>query len=907
MNEIYNLDIEENFRELGSSVDGISESEAETRLKEFGLNEIVQKRKFNALKIFISQFTNFLVIILVLAGLFKVYQKDFLEAGTIFAIILINAIIGFRQEFKAEEALKALKQISISNAKVIRKGTITSINVKKIVPGDIVLLEEGDKVPADARLIEEIGLKVNESILTGESTPVLKKTGKLLGELQMSERKNMLFANTIIAGGKGKALIVDTGYKTEFGKIAQLIEEYPEEATPLLEKINNLAKQIGLGILVIIMILFVVGFVQGKVEPLELLDVSIALAVAAIPEGLPIIFTVSLALGIKALALQNTITRRMTAAETLGSTTVICSDKTGTLTRNELMVKKLFYNNKLIEISGNGYGFQGNFSCMEKELSEEEKKNHELNLLLKIGALCNNASIGEKKEELVGDPTEIALLVSAAKNEKRKEAYNEEFISEFAFDSDRKMMTSIYRKDGKFFAYSKGSSESILERSDYYLENGKRKKLTPGIKESFLLNNEEHAGEGLRVLGFAFKEVKEKEKYEMNEVESKLIFVGFQAMIDTPRLESKKAIEECRKAGIKVKMITGDHLLTAKAIAKELGLINAEGKAITGRELDEMSDEELEKEIENITVFARVNPSHKVRIIKALQQKKHITAMTGDGVNDAPALKKEEIGIEMGLTGTDVAKEAADIVIMDDNFATIVNAIEEGRKIFQNIKNFVKYLLAANLGEIMIIATATFAGFPLPLTIFQILWINLITDGLPATALTNEKIEENVMLQPPRNPNDSILKGLLPFILLGGIISTAASLGAFFIGFNSNESIEEKIILGRTMAFTTLVFFELFFVFNARGEKSTFYSKSIFSNKWLLLAVIGSMILQLLVIYLPFAQPIFSTTELNAIQWIYVIGLSITALAVPDILRIIEKIIEMTGNNKIKYLKTQKE
>ncbi|MBI2667398.1 calcium-translocating P-type ATPase, SERCA-type [Candidatus Woesearchaeota archaeon] len=835
----HNKDVKESLKELNTTVNGLTTQEANKRLKQYGFNEIEEKNKINPIKIFISQFKSFVVLILVIAVAVSLLINEYLDAIVIFAILIINAILGFIQEYKAEKSIEALKKLAPQKARVIRDGKVTEIIARFIVPGDIILLESGDKIPADSRIIENIELATQEASLTGESTPVNKSIEKLKDNLQIADMKNMVFSSTDIIRGKAKALVIGTGNNTEIGKIAKLIDIVKEE-TPLQKQLGVLGKFLGILTIIITVIIFIIGVLLHEGTLGEIFITSIALAVAAIPEGLPAVVTISLALGVRRMIKRNALIRKLPSVETLGETNVICSDKTGTLTMNQMTVTKIYANDKIIDVTGSGYDTEGKFS-------EDPKK---FSLLLKIGVLCNNALIGKK---IIGDPTEASLLVSAAKARLSKEKLEKLFprVNEIPFTSERKLMSTIHKIGSKNIIYTKGSPEKILKLCNKISINNKVYPLTTKRKNEILNINDKLASSALRVLGFAYRENSTKEK--------DLIFVGLQGMIDPPRKEVKDSIELCKKAGIKVIMITGDHKLTAVAIANQLGIT---GEVLTGDEIDRLN---LDKVVDKVAIYARVNPNHKNKIIESLKKKKNIVAMTGDGVNDAPALKKADIGIAMGVNGTDVAKEASDMILVDDHFSSIVNAIEEGRGIYNNIRKFVNYLLSSNFGEILVILIASLLGWPLPLVAIQLLWINLITDGLPALALGVDPAGKNIMHEKPRKKDIPIIDNEMKFniFFIGGLIGLATL-------FLFNKSLVNGLEYARTIAFTSLVVFEIFRLQMVRSRFNT----GIFSNKYIVFAVLSSILLQLLVIYTPLSN-LFDTVAINLIDWAYMIGAGI--------------------------------
>lgn len=852
--------IEQVLKELKTSDKGLSQAEAEERLRQYGLNEIKEEKKISPLKIFIQQFNSVVIWILIAATVISAFLKEYVDATVILIILVLIAVLGFAQEYRAERAIEALKKLASLKATVLRDGQKKEIDAKELASGDVIILETGDKVPADARLIEIHNFQTLESALTGESQPVKKDSKELPEKTGIADRKNIIFSGTIVVSGRAKAVVIGTGMHTEIGKIAALIQEAKPEPTHLQKKLDQLGKWLGIMTVIIALAVFVVGFLVHEAPLIDMLIVSVSLAVAAIPEGLPAVVTISLALGTQKMLRRNALVRRLPSVETLGATTVICTDKTGTLTVNEMTVKKLFANGKIIDVTGAGYETKGQFLHKNKPAGFEE-----IELLLRIGALNNNAELKDKN--LIGDPTEGALIVSAAKSGLIKEELEIEYprIDEIEFTSERKMMATIHRHHGEKIAYVKGAPEIVLNLCNYIYMNGKAKKLTDEEKNEILEINREFADGALRVLGFACKTLVDTQP------EKNLIFVGLQGMIDPPRDEVKSAIQKCKKAGIKVIMITGDHEMTAKAVAKEIGLA---GKAISGHNLDEIKN--LEDWVEDTVIFARVNPEHKIKIVDALKKKGHIVAMTGDGVNDAPALKKADIGVAMGITGTDVSKEASSMILTDDNFASIVNAIEEGRGIYDNIKKYVEYLLSSNLGEVLTIFAAILLGMPLPVIAIQILWINLVTDGLPALALSVDPNEPKIMERPPRNPKEHIITRFMNMkMIVTAVVMMISTLTVF--RFYKPES---NLVYAQTMAFTVLVMLQMYNVFNTRSEKASAF-KGILSNKYLILAVMSSIFLQVLVVYPPLNK-FFKTAPLGIFDWIIVVLISSSVLIVGE-------------------------
>lgn len=866
------LSSEEVMKNLGTSENGLSEQEAKLRLEKFGFNEIKERKKISPLKIFFRQFKSFLIGILLVAAIVSLFLNEMLDASVIFAILMMNAFLGFFQEYRAEKAIEALKKLMVQKVKVVRDGEQKEIDSKELVPGDVIILEEGEGIPADCRLIESFSLAVDESSLTGESTPVEKQIEQIQ-DLPLAERSNMLFMGTFVARGRGKAVVVQTGMNTEVGKIVKEIEE-AEEATPLQKKLDKFGKL--LGALVLIICFFV--FIMGYLEDLNVIDdffIAVALAVSAVPEGLPAVVTVALALGVSRMAKKNALVRKLSAVETLGCTTVIAADKTGTMTLNEMCVKKIWCAGNIFEVSGKGFEPKGEFFLEGKKIDVEEYE--PLKLLIKAGVYCNHSSIEFKdgRWRVVGDPTEGSLVVLGRKAGLMKK---EEPEFEIPFSSERKLMTTVYKDGESYIAFTKGAPEKVLAASSYLQDKDNKKRMSEEEKMRINSQMEEMAKQGFRVLALAYKKVRE---IKDSEIEKNLIFLGFVGMIDPPRPEVKQAIENCKEAGIKVIMITGDHKLTALAVAKEIGLIERDSEEVlTGEELDKMSQEELEEKVEKTAIYARVSPQHKSRIVKVLKKKGHVVAVTGDGVNDAPALKKADIGVAMGIKGTDVAKEASEMVLLDDNFATIVSAVEEGRGIYDNIRKFVRFLLCVNFDEIFLITFAIVFGYPLPLLPLQILWLNLVTDGFPALALANDPYEKDLMKRKPRNPKSDILQGMLLFILVASVVNFLVGTIVFLWGIGSGYEIGKV----RTMVFSIAVFFELFFVFNCRSENKSVFKKGLLDNKKLLLAVLISFVLQLMVIYLPFFQQIFKTVALEPKEMLIVLAMSSLAfLVLPEI------------------------
>jgi len=875
--------IKDVYLRLNSSEKGLTSVEAQDRLSKQGLNEIDSGKKISIFKLFINQFKNFLVILLIFAALLSLVTKDIPEFFGIISIVLLSVILGFVQEYRAEKAMEALKKISAPFAKVIRDDMEQNIPSKKIVLGDIIILDEGDIIPADLRIIESQSIQIDESSLTGESMPVKKTTAELKGVLSITEQENMAFMGTIVTYGKGIGIVVNTGMKTEFGKIAHSIQSIEEQQTPLQIKFEKMAKQLSIAVFGLVFLVFILGYFSLKMDIAVLFLFSLSLAVAAVPSSLPAIVTISLGLGAKRLASKNMIIKKLPAAESLGSVTVICSDKTGTITKNQMTVTKLYVNNKIIDVTGSGYDPEGQFLFNTKPVD-----NKVLEPLLRASYLCNNSKlVFNKSWTIIGDSTEGALIVAAKKSVKDESYFEENFVkkSELPFDSDRKMMSIIYENllNKKTEAYVKGAPDIILKNCSYILIDKKIIRLTNKDKEKILKQNNDFAESSLRVLGVAYKDVTKIRKTETSTIEKDLVFIGLTGMIDPPRENVDLAIKQCEDAGIKVMMITGDHPITAKAVAKQIGLLKDGDLVITGAELDQMSDAVLEQEIDNIRIIARALPIQKTRIVDALQKKGNVVAMTGDGVNDAPALKKADIGIAMGIIGTDVSKEVAKSILADDHFNTIVNAIAEGRNIYDKIIKSTKYLLACNAGEILSVFLAILMRFPLPMVPLQLLLMNLLTDGLPALGLGSENAEDDVMKRPPRDPKENpITKEMLMLIIFFGI---AMGLGTLFV-FIKYLPLGESY--AQTMAFTTLVMFEMFAVMSARSFAS-FKKLNPFSNTWLTLGIISSILIQIAVIYITPLQTVFGTVPITLVDWIIILSVSSLGFIMMEISKLLIK------------------
>lgn len=861
--QLYSLTKEKIFELFQTSDKGLSSEAVKTLLSQFGPNRLTVKRKISALSIYIAQFKNTLTLILIASALLMIFiyyfggrdKSDLVEAGLILAIILMITILGFLQEYKAEKAIESLKKLLAYRAKVRRDGKEIEIDIVDLVPGDIVILEEGTKIPADMRLLEVFNMRVVEASLTGEAAPVTKSAEILSGIAQIGDQTNMVFAGTAIASGRGIGVVVKTGDYTEIGKIAQDVAETEEGETPIEKRLGEIGKIIGYVILGICTGVFIFVFFFAKdfsnlpflQKIIQSFIASVALAVAAIPESLPAVVTISLALGTQRMLRKNALIRKLNSVETLGSVDIICSDKTGTLTKGEMTVKKIYSEGKLYDVSGTGYETTGEFS-----LNGEKIDPASLSKLLETGMYCNNASISQEK--VLGDPTEAALLVSAMK---AKINSKKERVREIPFSSERKIMTVVVKNGDSYFVYSKGAPEIILKLC----------KISPEQTKEIFSINQELSNQALRNLGFAYKELSESD-YKAQEkdekrLESGLTFLGIQGMIDPPRVEVKPLIEICNKSGIRTILITGDHGATAKAVAHEIGIA---GEVLTEDDLDKMSKEGFEKAVEEINIYARINPGTKLKIVDALQRQGHIVSMTGDGVNDAPALKKSDIGVAMGITGTDVAKEASDMILLDDKFSTIFSSIEEGRGIFQNIRKFVTYMLSCNVAEVMVVFVVLVLFQKLPLSATMLLWINFVTDGIPAIALGLDPTQSNIMdLKPKFFQSQIINRRLWVEMIVFGILLTAAVVGIYVL--NAPEGIRAQ----QGAAFTGIVCFELVYIFLIRDD----YKTKFLSNKWLFISIFVTFFLQLVIMHSRFLADLFEIKPIDSSDWLYILGASI--------------------------------
>lgn len=852
---------------------GLTIHQVEKAREVHGTNELVAKKSTPAIVLFLAQFKDFMVLVLLAATLISGLLGEYIDAIAIMLIVIMNGTLGFIQERKAEKSLEALKELSAPLANVLRDGNFKKIPSKEIVVGDIIKFSTGERIGADVRIIKTSSLEIEESALTGESLPVAKTTEALRGaEISLGDQTNMAFMSTLVTRGNGEGIAVATGMKTVMGQIADLLQQSDQVETPLQRRLAQLGKILIVVALALTILVVALGVMQGQ-NVYDMFLAGVSLAVAAIPEGLPAIVTAALALGVQRLIKKNAIVRKLPAVETLGCASVICSDKTGTMTQNKMMVTQIYTDNKLYEVSGKGYEPTGEFTYREKVRNLEQEKS--LLQILTFGMLVNQADVKEINGTycLDGDPTEGALIVAAQKAGLDKAQLLKKYtiIKEFPFDSSRKMMSVLVEDDtNRKFILTKGAPDVVIGKCDFILTDGKKQLIQDLQRNKVKLEQEKMATQALRTIAVGFKEVASTSLIQTEQdAESKLLFIGLFGMIDPPRPEVKDAVEVCRKAGIKTIMITGDHALTAKAIAKQLTIANEHSEVITGRELDKISDLELEKKLDDVTVFARVSPEHKLKIVKALQRKGHVVAMTGDGVNDAPAIKVANIGIAMGITGTDVAKEASSLVLLDDNFATIKTAIEEGRNIYENIRKFIRYLLASNVGEILVMLFAMMLALPLPLVPIQILWVNLVTDGLPAMALGLDSPESNVMTKKPRSLSESVFsRGLGWKILSRGFLIGGSTLLAFMVTYDGTT---DTLMHAQTVAFATLTFAQLIHVFDCRSDRSIF-ARNPFGNKYLVAAVFISILLMLGVMYLAPLQVVFHTVSLGLMDWFIVLG-----------------------------------
>lgn len=890
INTWWNQSPEEICRNLKTDLHrGLSREEAEKRLQEFGPNQLPEQKRVSPLTLLINQFSSFIVWTLIAAAFIAGFLGEWVDATAIGVIVVLNGLLGFFQEFRADKSLAALRKMATLTSKVIRNGELQTLPSEKIVPGDLVLIEAGDRIPADGRIIQSIELSTQEAALTGESMPIHKIADPLeKPDLSVGDKKNMGFLGTVAVSGKGYMIVTETGLQTELGKIASLLQGGREEQTPLQIRLEELGHRLVWICLGVVGLVFALGFFRG--EPLvENLLISISLAVAAIPEGLPAIVTIALSIGVRKMAKRNALVRRLPSVETLGCTSVICTDKTGTLTQNEMMVRSIWVNGSFVDVMGVGYNPEGDFKVKDVKINLQD--NPELIMALKIGTLCNSAELHQNAEKgwsIAGDPTEGALLTVAGKAQLFKQDLEQKnpILGEIPFDSERKRMSMARQTPEGAMLFIKGATDIILAHAESILLNGKVEPLTDERKKSILDANASLASQALRVLAVGYRSLPQDSKIDQS-IEDKLILVGLIAMMDPPRPEVKKSIETCRNAGITTVMITGDHKETAVAVAKELNLMKEGALAVTGAELEQMDDQHLKDNVRNIAIYARTSAAHKLRIVRAWKSLGEVVAMTGDGVNDAPAIKEADIGVAMGITGTDVTKEASDMVILDDNFASIVNAVEEGRGIYDNIIKFVNYLMSSNIAELLVIFMGMLLGFRDPLgnpfvslSAIQLLWLNLVTDGFPAIALGLDPVDPTAMNRPPRKSSDSIfpLRFAVQLFLTGFVIA-AGTLAACHFGLSQSAE------LAQTMAFTTLVVLEIVRVQMVRSQ----YHMSIFSNPYIILALASSLLLQLLVVYTPFLQTIFGTVPLNLTEWGVILTVAIVVWVISTVINFLFK------------------
>jgi len=888
MEQWWRLTVEQTIEHLGSDLSsGLSSSQASSRLKQYGPNQLEERGGPSAISIFLSQFRDFIIWILIAAALVSGLLREWVDALAIIAIVILNAVLGFIQEYRAEKSLAALKKLASPTAKIIRNGQKAVMPSSELVPGDIIELEAGDSVPADSRigwLTSNFALQ--EASLTGESTPVAKTIFALAEkDTPLADRANMVYMGTSVTSGKAKAIVVETAMSTELGKIAGMVGEIERETTPLQRKLEQFGKWIVYLCFVLVGMVFLLGLLRGG-KIMDVFLTAVSLAVAAIPEGLPAVVTIALALGVKRMVARNALIRKLPSVETLGCATVICSDKTGTLTKNEMTVQALFAADTLFEVTGVGYEPKGEFLLNGKSFNQNDYP--VLRKTLLCGVLCNGAQLLQEDNSyrIYGDPTEAAILTCAAKLGLWKDSLEKEFpfIQEIPFDSERKKMTIIRNDGDKVTAFVKGAPDVFLNDCTRIEKGNVDRLLNDQDRTRILSINDELASNGMRVLAVGYRTLdKVPDKFEAELIENNLTFVGLIAMTDPPRQEVKDVMGECTEAGIKTVMITGDHKNTAVAIAKQLGFFKENSLALTGEDLNKIDNDQLQEDVQRISVYARVSPEHKLRIVRALRGQKEVVAMTGDGVNDAPALKEADIGVAMGITGTDVTKEVADMVITDDNFVSIVAAIEEGRGIYDNIRKFVHYLLSCNAGEILVMFVSSLIGLPPPLLPIQILWVNLVTDGLPALALGVDPVEPDIMKRPPRPTDEKVItKQRALLMLVQGAFIAVCSLTAFsFVLFVEKEGIERA----RTAAFIVLSCSQLFHSFNCRNMTRSLFEIGVLTNMKLILANAVSFAAQMMVVYVPFLQQVFKTEPLGVFDWFLVVGISSLPLWAMEIIK----------------------
>ncbi|NMB56207.1 MAG: cation-translocating P-type ATPase [Leptolinea sp.] len=911
--------IDEALKSLDVSLEnGLSSSEVSARIEKYGPNQLQEAPKRTFLEMVIDQLKSFVIILLLVAAAISGILGEWVDAIAILLIVVLNAVMGVVQESRAEEALASLKKMASPEAHVIRDGKRITIPASQLVPGDVVFLEAGNFIPADIRLTEAVNLRVEEAALTGESLPIQKNSSLVLkGKVPLGDMANCAFMGTMVSYGRGMGVVTSTGMSTELGQIATMLQEVENEETPLQKKLDDLGKTLGYACIAVCVLVFVTGMIRATdlLDPQHWVDqfmIAVSLAIAAVPEGLPAIVTISLALGMREMVNRHALIRRLSSVETLGSATVICTDKTGTLTQNEMTVTRLWVDGKTFEVTGSGYATEGKFLLDGKEADLEKYPG--ATTALWVGMLNNDAHLevadqeNEKGVRVIGDPTEASLLVAAAKAGAELKKVNHAFprTAEIPFDSERKRMVTLHdamqataddfspyyhpSSGERYVAVVKGAPDIVLSlcKNIQCMDDKSTKPMDEAMKAKVLEANDSMTKDALRVLGLAFRTVDaHPDEENLKALEEDLTFVGLIGMIDPPRPEVKPALLKARHAGIRTVMITGDYPNTARAIGESIGLIQPGHSVFTGAQINDLSDEELQKAAETTDVYARVSPEHKMRIVDALRGNKQIVAMTGDGVNDAPAIKRADIGVAMGITGTDVAKQTADMVLTDDNYASIVSAVEQGRVIYSNIRKFVYFLISCNLAEILIIFLPTLFGRGSPLTAIQLLWLNLISDGAPALALGTEKGDPDLMDRKPRPPEEPIInKKMAIGVAIQTVVDTATTLTAFNIGLRMGAEAPNNIAMAETMAFVTLCLSELIRAYAARSERYSTFKIGFFSNKWMNLAVLSSFLLVMMVVYVPFFNPIFNTQPLELVEWAEVIPLFIVPFIAAELIKV---------------------
>lgn len=895
MKQVWHISVDEAIKSLNTSLtEGLSTGEVAQRQKLYGPNQLKEGKGRSPLSLFFDQFRGLIIWILIAAALISGFLREWVDSFAIIAIVILNAILGFIQEYRAEKSLAALKKLSSPTSRVTRDKERRVISSGELVPGDVVELEAGEHIPADCRLVWlTTNFGVQEASLTGESTPVLKTIHALEEkDIPLADRANMVYMGTSVASGKARAIVIDIGMNTELGKIAGMIQSIAHESTPLQKRLEEFSRWIVYLCFILVGLVFLLEWWRKR-KIIEVFLMSVSLAVAAIPEGLPAVVTIALALGVQRMVKRHALIRKLHSVETLGCATVICSDKTGTLTKNEMTAQAVYAGGRLFQVTGTGYEPQGEFIREGKPVAPDQEP--DLTGVLRCAVLCNGADLVKKETDykIIGDPTEGALLTLAAKGDMWKDKMEREyeFLEEIPFDSERKMMTIVRLHKGIKTAYVKGAPDVFVNQCTSIQEKGSSRPMTQQDKEAILETNSFMADQAMRVLAIGYRRIDSlPDMYKPGDIECNLTFGGLIAMIDPPRPEVKEAVFQCRQAGIKTVMITGDHKNTAVAIARELGFLSRDSLALTGEELDALDEEKFSQQLERTVVYARVSPEHKLKIVRAWRKKGDIVAMTGDGVNDAPALKEADIGVAMGITGTDVTKEVSEMVVTDDNFASIVAAVEEGRGIYDNIRKFVHYLLSCNAGEILVMFVSSLVGLPVPLLPIQILWVNLVTDGLPALALGMDPVDPNIMKRPPRKAKEAVVTKKRVFLMLvqGGFIAFCSLLAFCFVLFVEKGGIDRA----RTAAFIVLSCSQLFHSFNCRHMRESLFRIGIFTNKNLVAANLTSFALQMMVIYIPFLQKVFKTQALGFSDWVLVVSISSLPLWVMEFFKMVFKRIQ---------------